>query len=152
MTCDVGRTPEEREFKNLRHLLKRTYKEDGFKGYYRGLPVSCSGIFLYRGLYFGLYDTFSGLTKNSGIFAKFICAQAVTLSAGILTYPISTLSTRLMMQSCRKEKQYKSTLEACLTIIQKEGVRGLFKGVSITIASGTGGAIALVAYDLLKMK
>ena len=33
------------------------YKEEGIRGLYRGFAVSCVGIFLYRGLYFGLHDT-----------------------------------------------------------------------------------------------
>merc|ERR1712227_1085853 len=30
---------------------------DGIAGLYRGFAISCVGIFIYRGLYFGIYDT-----------------------------------------------------------------------------------------------
>jgi solute carrier family 25 (adenine nucleotide translocator) protein 4/5/6/31 len=37
--------------------LTKTYAADGIKGLYRGLFVALGSIFIYRGLYFGIYDT-----------------------------------------------------------------------------------------------
>ncbi len=41
----------------MKDCLTKTYKSDGIVGVYRGLVVSIPSIFIYRGLYFGIYDT-----------------------------------------------------------------------------------------------
>lgn len=60
------------------------------------------GIIVYRGAYFGLYDTAKGVLfkdeKTANFFAKWAVAQAVTAAAGVLSYPFDTVRRRLMMQ------------------------------------------------------
>lgn len=60
------------------------------------------GIIVYRGAYFGLYDTAKGVMfkdeKNAPFVAKWAVAQAVTILAGIISYPFDTVRRRLMMQ------------------------------------------------------
>lgn len=60
------------------------------------------GIIVYRGAYFGLYDTAKGVLfrdeRNANFFAKWAVAQAVTAAAGVLSYPFDTVRRRLMMQ------------------------------------------------------
>lgn len=47
----------ERQFDGLVDVYKKTLKSDGIPGLYRGFNISCVGIIVYRGLYFGLYDS-----------------------------------------------------------------------------------------------
>ena len=47
----------ERQFNGLVDVYKKTLKSDGVAGLYRGFNISCVGIIVYRGLYFGLYDS-----------------------------------------------------------------------------------------------
>lgn len=60
------------------------------------------GIIVYRGAYFGLYDTAKGVIfedeKNANFIAKWAVAQTVTAAAGVLSYPFDTVRRRLMMQ------------------------------------------------------
>jgi hypothetical protein len=57
---------------------------------------------VYRGAYFGFYDTAKGVLfedeKTANIFAKWAVAQTVTAAAGICSYPFDTVRRRLMMQ------------------------------------------------------
>ena len=50
-----------RQFRGLLDVYKKTLKTDGVPGLYRGFSVSIVGITLYRGLYFGIYDTMKPL-------------------------------------------------------------------------------------------
>ena len=62
------------------------------------------GIFVYRGIYFGLFDTFSNSIKDTNSnFMMFVFAHGITTFAGICSYPLDTLKNRLMMQSCRPD-------------------------------------------------
>lgn len=46
-----------RQFNGLIDVYVKTMKSDGIVGLYRGFVISCVGIVVYRGAYFGLYDT-----------------------------------------------------------------------------------------------
>lgn len=47
----------QRQFKGLFDVYQKTLASDGVIGLYRGFGVSILGITLYRGMYFGIYDT-----------------------------------------------------------------------------------------------
>jgi solute carrier family 25 (adenine nucleotide translocator) protein 4/5/6/31 len=48
-----------RQFNGLIDVYKKTLASDGIAGLYRGFLPSVVGIVVYRGLYFGLYDSLS---------------------------------------------------------------------------------------------
>jgi solute carrier family 25 (adenine nucleotide translocator) protein 4/5/6/31 len=47
----------ERQFNGLVDVYRKTLASDGIGGLYRGFTISCVGIIVYRGLYFGMYDS-----------------------------------------------------------------------------------------------
>src|SRR3984885_7718746 len=49
----------ERQFNGLVDVYKKTLASDGIAGLYRGFVPSVVGIIVYRGLYFGVYDSLS---------------------------------------------------------------------------------------------
>ena len=53
---------------------------------------------MYRGAYFGLFDTFKAILfgdpRKSNVFGTWLLAQMVTLSAGFITYPLDTIRAR----------------------------------------------------------
>merc|ERR1712130_990235 len=55
----------ERKYKGLIDVYAKTLKSDGVVGLYRGFVISCVGIVIYRGFYFGLYDSIKpAMPKN----------------------------------------------------------------------------------------
>ena len=48
-----------RQFNGLVDVYKKTLASDGIAGLYRGFVPSVVGIIVYRGLYFGVYDSLS---------------------------------------------------------------------------------------------
>lgn len=49
----------QRQFNGLVDVYKKTLASDGIGGLYRGFIPSVVGIIVYRGLYFGVYDSLS---------------------------------------------------------------------------------------------
>ena len=84
----------ERQFNGLVDVYTKTLKSDGIQGLYRGFTISAVGIFIYRGMYFGLYDTLKPLLlgKDAGVFLSFFLGWAVTVTAGLMSYPIGETS------------------------------------------------------------
>lgn len=66
-----------RQFNGLVDVYRKTLKSDGIAGLYRGFNISCVGIIVYRGLYFGMYDSLKpvlltgSLQVNLGLVCKF---------------------------------------------------------------------------------
>merc|ERR1712173_453445 len=63
--------------------------------------LKCDGIFIYRGMYFGLYDTLKPMLIGDGgsAFMSFFLGWAVTIVSGLMSYPIDTIRRRMMMTS-----------------------------------------------------
>ena len=49
----------DRQFNGLVDVYRKTLASDGIAGLYRGFVPSVVGIIVYRGLYFGVYDSLS---------------------------------------------------------------------------------------------
>merc|ERR1712061_215296 len=54
MANDAKSKDGTRQFNGLIDCYKKTIASDGIAGLYRGFVISCVGIFIYRGMYFGL--------------------------------------------------------------------------------------------------
>merc|ERR1712146_99237 len=89
------------------------------------------------------------LGDNVGVFASFCLGYAVTVSAGILSYPIDTIRRRMMMTSGAAVK-YNGSLDCTMQIVKTEGVTSLFKGAGANILRGMAGAGVLAGFDKLK--
>lgn len=57
---------------------------DGIAGLYRGFVISCVGIVVYRGLYFGLYDSLKPAlgSYSDNFLATFVLGWGITNLAG----------------------------------------------------------------------
>jgi len=142
----------EREFNGLLDVYKKTLASDGIAGLYRGFVISAVGIFIYRGLYFGMYDSLKpALGAYKDVFvANFFLGWSITIVAGLASYPIDTVRRRMMMTSGQAEK-YKSSIDAFSKIVAKEGVSSLFKGAGANVLRAVAGAGVLSGYDQLQV-
>ncbi|ESQ41295.1 hypothetical protein EUTSA_v10013800mg [Eutrema salsugineum] len=143
----------ERQFNGLVDVYKKTLKSDGIAGLYRGFNISCVGIIVYRGLYFGLYDSLKPLLPGDmqdSFFASFALGWLITNGAGLASYPIDTVRRRMMMTSGEAVK-YKSSMDAFQQILKKEGAKSLFKGAGANILRAIAGAGVLSGYDKLQL-
>jgi solute carrier family 25 (adenine nucleotide translocator) protein 4/5/6/31 len=143
----------ERQFNGLLDVYKKTWTSDGIPGLYRVFNISCVGIIVYRGLYFGLYDSLKPLLpgdlKDSFI-ASFFLGWGITIGAGLASYPLDTVRRRMMMTSGEAVK-YKSSFHAFSEIVKKEGTKSLFKGAGANILRAVAGAGVLAGYDKLQI-
>ncbi|CAN1815715.1 ADP,ATP carrier protein 1, mitochondrial [Linum perenne] len=144
----------ERQFNGLVDVYKKTLASDGIAGLYRGFNISCVGIIVYRGLYFGMYDSLKPVllvgTLQDSFFASFALGWLITNGAGLASYPIDTVRRRMMMTSGEAVK-YKSSLDAFKQIVKNEGTKSLFKGAGANILRAVAGAGVLAGYDKLQL-
>lgn len=138
----------ERKFNGLIDVYKKTLASDGFVGLYRGFVISCVGIFIYRGMYFGLYDSLKPilLGENANVIMSFGLGWAVTVTAGLMSYPIDTIRRRMMMTSGQAVK-YKNSMDCGMQILKNEGFMSMMKGAGANVLRGVAGAGVLAGFD-----
>jgi len=141
----------ERQFNGLVDVYVKTIKTDGIAGLYRGFVISAVGIFIYRGMYFGLYDSLKPLLlgADAGVMASFLLGWAVTITSGLMSYPIDTVRRRMMMTSGAAVK-YKNSLDCFAQVLKNEGFMSLMKGAGANILRGVAGAGVLAGFDKFK--
>jgi len=144
----------ERQFNGLVDVYRKTLATDGVAGLYRGFNISCVGIIVYRGLYFGMYDSLKPVLLTGSLegsfLGSFFLGWGITIGAGLASYPIDTIRRRMMMTSGEAVK-YKSSIHAFNEIVKKEGVKSLFKGAGANILRAVAGAGVLAGYDQLQL-
>ena len=112
------------EYGGLLDCMRKTYRSDGFEGLYRGFTVSCMCMVIYRGFYFGIYDSVKpilpvDMRDNMGV--NFALGWAVTVGSGLASYPIDTIRRRMMMTSGEAEK-FTGSIDCARKILAKEGM------------------------------
>ncbi|KAL3498642.1 hypothetical protein ACH5RR_041374 [Cinchona calisaya] len=154
LAADLGRTGT-RQFRGIYHFLSTIHEKDGIRGIYKGLPASLQGMVVHRGLYFGGFDTIKEMMSEESkpdvaLWKRWVVAQAVTTSAGLISYPLDTVRRRMMMQSGLEQPMYRSTLDCWRKIYKTEGFSSFYRGALSNIFRSTGAAAVLVLYDEVK--
>lgn len=147
-----GKNGGERQFNGLIDVYRKTLAADGIAGLYRGFAISCVGIIVYRGCYFGFFDSTKPFLPESvrdNFAVNFALGWVVTTVAGIASYPLDTVRRRMMMTSGTGVK-YNNSLHCGQSIVASEGVAALFKGAGANILRGVAGAGVLAGFDKLK--
>merc|ERR1711915_982904 len=143
----------ERQFNGLIDVYRKTLKSDGVAGLYRGFVISCVGIIVYRGCYFGFFYTLKPIVLTGDLadsfFLSFCLGYAVTVAAGLASYPLDTIRRRMMMTSGEAVK-YRSSIHCAQVIMANEGTKSFFKGAGANILRGVAGAGVLAGFDKLK--
>ena len=148
---DARNPAGQRQFSGIVDCYVKTIRADGLRGLYRGFWISCSCIFIYRGLYFGLYDTLKPLVlgANADWIYTFLLGWGVTVVSGISAYPLDTVKRRMMMTAGQQVK-YSSSWACAKELVAREGPRAFFKGAGVNIVRGVAGAGVLSGSDRLK--
>ncbi|RCV21421.1 hypothetical protein SETIT_4G138600v2 [Setaria italica] len=144
----------ERQFAGLADVYRKTLRSDGVAGLYRGFNVSVVGIVVYRGLYFGMYDSFKPVLLTGKLQDSFLASLAlgwmITNGANLASYPLDSVRRRMMMTSGEAVK-YKGAIDAFAQIIKNEDPKSLFKGAGANVLRAIAGAGALAGYDHLQL-
>merc|ERR1712152_82736 len=98
--------------------------------------------------YFGLFDTLKPLLlgDNPNVTLSFLLGWGVTITAGLMSYPIDTIRRRMMMTSGGGVK-YKGSIDCGIQILKNEGFMSMMKGAGANILRGVAGAGVLAGFD-----
>jgi solute carrier family 25 (adenine nucleotide translocator) protein 4/5/6/31 len=140
-----------RHFNGYKDCVIKIFQGEGLIGLYRGFLISVGGIFVYRALYFGGYDSLKGnlIKKDTGFILKWFFAQTVTIISGLVVYPLDTVRRRIMIESGKKAefKKYQNSMDCIKKISVEEKLHGFYKGFGANLVRTMGSSLVLVLYD-----
>merc|ERR1712112_199222 len=86
---------------------------------------------------------------DASLTLSFLLGWAVTVTAGLMSYPIDTIRRRMMMTSGGAVK-YAGSIDCAKQILKNEGAMSMMKGAGANIIRGVAGAGVLAGFDKFK--
>ena len=143
------------QYNGIVDCVKKTVREFGVRGLYRGLGSMILFSVPKSAVRFGGYDIVSKwVSGGTGKVTKFE-ALGCGLCAGVLealfvVIPQETIKTKMIHDRNQPIPKYKGTINAVSTIIRQEGFSGIYKGVTATVMKqGTNQAVRFYVMYLL---
>ncbi|KAM0276669.1 hypothetical protein ACHAQH_006531 [Verticillium albo-atrum] len=148
----------ERVYASLRGAIKEIYRDEGPKGFFRGLGPGVAQIVPYMGMFFAAYEGFrlhmgelelpwGGGDATAGVMASVIAKTVV--------FPLDLVRKRIQVQGPTRARyvhknipEYQGAFGALKTIFKVEGVRGMYRGLVVSLVKAApGSAVTVWTYE-----
>ncbi|KAJ0313686.1 hypothetical protein COL5a_003391 [Colletotrichum fioriniae] len=148
----------DRVYTSLRRAVADIYRDEGPRGFFRGLGPGVAQIVPYMGIFFALYEglrlplgdlhlPWGGGDATAGVVASVLSKTAV--------FPLDLVRKRIQVQGPTRAHyvhknipEYPGAVRAMRIIFAKEGVRGLYRGLMVSlIKAAPGSAITVWTYE-----
>lgn len=124
-------------------MMIKTVKTQGFRALYTGSAIMMVGVAVFRGVYFGVFDTFKG--DKEGL-ARWGVAYIASFLSLLVTYPSNTIRQRLICSQTFKQK-YSGFSDCSRQIYQKEGLGSFIRGYQVVFLQSLLRSFILFFYD-----
>ncbi|KAI8281575.1 Mitochondrial thiamine pyrophosphate carrier 1 [Colletotrichum sp. SAR 10_98] len=148
----------ERVYTGLRHAVTDIYRDEGPRGFFRGLGPGVAQIVPYMGIFFALYEglrlplgdlqlPWGGGDATAGVMASVMSKTAV--------FPLDLVRKRIQVQGPTRSRyvhknipEYPGAVRAMRMIFASEGIRGLYRGLTVSlIKAAPGSAVTVWTYE-----
>ncbi|KAF4122393.1 solute carrier family 25 (mitochondrial thiamine pyrophosphate transporter), member 19 [Geosmithia morbida] len=147
-----------RVYTSLHGAVGSIWRDEGFRGFFRGLAPGLSQIVPYMGIFFVTYEQLRiglvdlDLPWGSGDATAGVVGSVLAKTA---VFPLDLVRKRIQVQGPTRSRyiygdipEYTGALKALKSIVRREGVRGLFRGLPIgLLKSAPTGALTIWAYE-----
>eukprot|EP00941_MAST-03F_sp_MAST-3F-sp1_P002290 g2290.t1 len=142
------------KYKGISHAVTTILKEDGVLAFWKGNGANVLRVIPVYALKFGFNDSFKSLVRKPGQKLGFkeliISGSMAGLFQACITYPLELVRTRLTL-GAGLGLQYRGIYHCFSDTLKREGVTGLYKGLSPTILSGAPYVgLQMTFYELLQ--
>ncbi|XP_069862268.1 mitochondrial adenyl nucleotide antiporter SLC25A24 isoform X2 [Dipodomys merriami] len=152
----VGKTGQ---YYGIYDCAKKILKREGIGAFYKGYVPNLLGIIPYAGIDLAVYellksywlDNFAEDSVNPGVMVLLSCGALSSTCGQLASYPLSLVRTRMQAQAMVEETEQLSMMGLFRRIISKEGVPGLYRGITpnfMKVLPAVG--ISYVVYENMK--
>lgn len=154
-----GRTTTIPQYRGLGSAFTTIFRQEGFRGLYKGVTPNVWGSGSSWGLYFMFYNTIKTFIQGGntalplGPAMHMLAAAEAGALTLVFTNPLWVVKTRLCLQydaADSKTVKYNGMLHGLTHIYKQEGIRGLYKGFIPGMLGVSHGAIQFMTYEELK--
>uniref|UniRef100_A0A0D9WDB5 ADP,ATP carrier protein n=1 Tax=Leersia perrieri TaxID=77586 RepID=A0A0D9WDB5_9ORYZ len=122
-------------YDNFLHAFVKIVREEGPTELYRGLTPSLIGVVPYAATNYFAYDTLKKVykkmfkTNEIGNVPTLLIGSAAGAISSTATFPLEVARKHMQVGAVGGRKVYKNMLHALLSILEDEGVGGLYRGL-----------------------
>ncbi|KAI0540756.1 mitochondrial carrier domain-containing protein [Xylaria digitata] len=133
----------DRVYTSLRRAIWEIRRDEGIKGFFRGLTPGLAQIIPFMGIFFALYETVRlplgqlDLPWGSGDATAGVLASVVAKTG---VFPLDLVRKRIQVQGPtrslyvhRNIPEYTGTIRTIRQILKQEKVRGLYRGLTVSL-------------------
>lgn len=158
-----GRTATVPQYRGLSGAFLTIFRQEGFKGLYKGVTPNIWGSGSAWGFYFLFYNTIKTYIQDGnsaqplGPALHMLAAAEAGVMTLVMTNPIWVVKTRLCLQ-CSEPGQkgsannYAGMVDGLKKIYRTEGIRGLYSGFIPGMLGVSHGALQFMTYEEMKNK
>jgi solute carrier family 25 thiamine pyrophosphate transporter 19 len=130
-------------YASLLFSIREISRYEGVRGFFQGVSAAIGQVVPYMGLFFATYETLRqpmgklNLPLGSGDAVAGVLAS-VAAKAGV--FPLDLVRKRLQVQGPTRSRyvhtnipEYKGVLRTIRTIFQAQGIRGLYRGLTVSL-------------------
>ncbi|CAL9700631.1 unnamed protein product [Knipowitschia caucasica] len=125
------------QYSGMADCAKKILQKEGVSAFYKGYVPNLLAIVPYAGIDLAVYETlkFAWLNRNSsvvdpGVMVLVGCGAVSSTCGQLASYPLALIRTRMQAQTSVKGSPKVSMLALLQNIVSKEGVTGLYRGIS----------------------
>lgn len=117
---------------SLGDLMKKIYREQGVKGFYRGFDSNIARAMVINGTKMSCYDQIKEILAGTGVIpagvpTQFCAAFCAGFFMTVTAAPFDYIRTQMMNQPSGT-REYRNALDCATKTVKKYGVRRLWKG------------------------
>ncbi|KAL1866915.1 hypothetical protein VTK73DRAFT_4462 [Phialemonium thermophilum] len=149
---------EDRVYPSLRRAVLTIRRDEGLKGFFRGLGPGLAQIVPSMGLFFAFYEWLRlplgrlELPLGSGDAAAGVVASVIAKTG---TFPLDLVRKRIQVQGPTRLRyvhknipEYRGTVQTVRTILATEGLRGLYRGLTVSLVKAApASAVTMWTYE-----
>ncbi|KAJ0159492.1 putative mitochondrial carrier, partial [Colletotrichum tanaceti] len=143
-------------------ILRSIKDNEGWRGLFRGIGPSLAGVVPATAIKFYVYGNAKLLSarylnyKEDDPIVHAQAAIAASIATATATNPIWLVKTRLQLDRSRAVRgktvrQYRGSLDCVQQVLRKEGIPGLYRGLSASYLGTVETVLHLVLYEKLKV-
>ncbi|KAL0254303.1 mitochondrial thiamine pyrophosphate transporter [Diplodia seriata] len=141
-----GPRASDRVYTSLLSSVNAIARSEGPSGFFRGLGAAVAQIVPYMGLFFLTYEALKPLSHRHSLLlpgssADAFAGMAASVAAKTAVFPLDTVRKRLQVQGPTRARYVhrnipvydRGVLATVVAIVRREGVRGLYRGLPVSL-------------------
>ncbi|KAI1493168.1 mitochondrial carrier domain-containing protein [Biscogniauxia mediterranea] len=148
----------DRVYTSLLRAVRDIHRDEGVRGFFRGLAPGLAQIVPYMGLFFAIYEgTRRPLAELRLPFGSGDAAAGMVASIAAKTgvFPLDLVRKRIQVQGPTRGRyvhknipEYAGTLPTIRQIVRREGLRGLYRGLTVSLfKAAPASAVTMWTYE-----